>query len=443
MAIQDKPSKFHNGIETDTIGAIGDTVTVNDMFVYPDKIQQLETIAELEAYTGESTTVFVKDTLRGGIFNYVDSGLTTDNAVVFNAANGGFWKRHLSPLIGRLQCLADLYPSDRKYGSAVTSNGNGQNVVVDKDGNLYVGIVSNSGVAKIIKYTPCGDIYEVVLKQVPADTHNSPSMLLDERSDAEFPIIAFLSTHNASDISYWRFPSLDIESIDLPTEQFLGYGPSSYSYVYRYNEDIFLFTRAATASASDWVCAYSSDNGDSFDSRIVFSTTATDWSYLSSEKIEGTNTVIIGFLGHVDNATNRDAYVLKLDLASGEVDNFTTVVEDDFRDYIVNGVGYIDPYLQGNMIYDAPPGESTNTLRFSKHLYGNRILTALIRKDEKEVWGMRINPDGSVNGDKVLDTTVDGEFFEYIFFDGNRDLITMKWNPYYSFLNSNNYWENI
>lgn len=59
-------------------------------------------ITDMEFYDGESTTVIVKDSLRGGLFNYVSTG-TIDNGIVFNATGkgSGYWKR---------QYAGDIFP---------------------------------------------------------------------------------------------------------------------------------------------------------------------------------------------------------------------------------------------------------------------------------------------------------------------------------------------
>lgn len=50
-------------------------------------------IAAMQAYTGSSNRASVTDSLRGGVFNYVASGLIADNGVVFTRTSSGYWKR--------------------------------------------------------------------------------------------------------------------------------------------------------------------------------------------------------------------------------------------------------------------------------------------------------------------------------------------------------------
>lgn len=57
------------------------------------KIAYVPDIPSLLSYAGTSKMVIVQDTLMGGIFNKVTSGLTTDNGIIYNAAGGGFWQR--------------------------------------------------------------------------------------------------------------------------------------------------------------------------------------------------------------------------------------------------------------------------------------------------------------------------------------------------------------
>lgn len=58
-------------------------------------IDAVDEISDLEAYDGTATTVVVNDSLRGGVFTYYASGLTTDDGVVFDATGkgSGYWKR--------------------------------------------------------------------------------------------------------------------------------------------------------------------------------------------------------------------------------------------------------------------------------------------------------------------------------------------------------------
>lgn len=58
-------------------------------------IQTVDDITELEAFSANDETIIVKDSLRGGIFVYVPTGLTVDNGIVFNATGkgSGYWQR--------------------------------------------------------------------------------------------------------------------------------------------------------------------------------------------------------------------------------------------------------------------------------------------------------------------------------------------------------------
>jgi len=61
-------------------------------------VDVLADITEMEDYSGNALTVIVTDSLRGGIFNYYSSGLTTDDGIVFDATGkgSGYWKRSVT-----------------------------------------------------------------------------------------------------------------------------------------------------------------------------------------------------------------------------------------------------------------------------------------------------------------------------------------------------------
>jgi len=61
------------------------------------KITNVANIVELQAFNGLSNTLVVQDNLRGGIFNYISSGVH-DNGLTFTATGkgSGFWKRDIS-----------------------------------------------------------------------------------------------------------------------------------------------------------------------------------------------------------------------------------------------------------------------------------------------------------------------------------------------------------
>jgi hypothetical protein len=50
------------------------------------KVQYLDTLTSLNSFIkGNTTTVLIKDPIRGGIFNYFSTGYTVDNGIVFSA----------------------------------------------------------------------------------------------------------------------------------------------------------------------------------------------------------------------------------------------------------------------------------------------------------------------------------------------------------------------
>jgi len=58
-------------------------------------VDVLADIPELEDYAGNALTVIVTDSLRGGVFTYYSTGLTTDDGIVFDATGkgSGHWRR--------------------------------------------------------------------------------------------------------------------------------------------------------------------------------------------------------------------------------------------------------------------------------------------------------------------------------------------------------------
>ena len=56
----------------------------------------VNTISQLVNYSGSARVVNVSDTLRGGLFTYISSGLGADSGTVFNSVLGGYWKRQFN-----------------------------------------------------------------------------------------------------------------------------------------------------------------------------------------------------------------------------------------------------------------------------------------------------------------------------------------------------------
>lgn len=61
----------------------------------------LSTVSAMQAYSGKATTVFVTDTLRGGVFNLRSTlPYPVDSGIVFNALGGKYWVRDISQAQG-------------------------------------------------------------------------------------------------------------------------------------------------------------------------------------------------------------------------------------------------------------------------------------------------------------------------------------------------------
>lgn len=101
---QVKPSKFNGGIELPNATEKSlpeikgfptfDSNNVIDGWIDKDFFKiDLESISELESYTGSQSVALVKDSLRGGVFYKSNEALTADNGTVFSASGGGFWVR--------------------------------------------------------------------------------------------------------------------------------------------------------------------------------------------------------------------------------------------------------------------------------------------------------------------------------------------------------------
>ncbi len=100
--------EYHNGTGwVSFTELIDDSVTVSDKTWSSEKIASslyliVNDISSLESFNGSQTTLIVKDSLRGGIFNYISTG-GVDNGIVFNATGkgSGYWKRQYVEAEGR------------------------------------------------------------------------------------------------------------------------------------------------------------------------------------------------------------------------------------------------------------------------------------------------------------------------------------------------------
>jgi hypothetical protein len=92
------PDSATIGLYVDTTSDLSDgsdtTVTTSKAVKnYVDGyVPDVTDIIALENYTGNSNTVIVRDSLRGGVFNYVTNA-TPDSGTVFKRYTGGYWQR--------------------------------------------------------------------------------------------------------------------------------------------------------------------------------------------------------------------------------------------------------------------------------------------------------------------------------------------------------------
>ena len=195
--------------------------------------------------------------------------------------------------------------------------------VVDNDGNLWFGSVGSKGNLYIsCRYTDGRlvrrKIGEILTTQFESDDHNSPAILLDNRPEAEYPIIVFQCDHNTTPLRYWRFDTMNINEWDVASYSTVP-GNIAYSEAWRYNDEIFVFSRSANGNRP-WRMAYSSNNGNTWSSRVLFDLPA-HWLYcLGKVKEDGSGVNIIMY-GHPLNSLDQSIYFLELDFASGAVIN--------------------------------------------------------------------------------------------------------------------------
>lgn len=249
--------------------------------------------------------------------------------------------------------------------------------VVDNDGNLWFGSVGSKGNLYVsCRYTDGRlvrrKIGEILTTQFESDDHNSPSILLDNRPEAEYPIMIFQCDHNTTPLRYWRFETMDINEWDVDNYSTIG-GNVAYSESWRYNDEIFVFSRDSNGNRP-WRMAYSSNNGNTWSSRVLFDLPA-HWLYcLGKVKEDGSGVNIIMY-GHPLNSLDQSIYFLELDFASGAVinpANRSTPVIANIRTAIANP-SFV-PLIVPNValkIYEAAGTEITRMWDISRDSSGD------------------------------------------------------------------------
>lgn len=235
---------------------------------------------------------------------------------------------------------------------------------VDIDGNVWVASIGELGNLYVTKRTPYGSARirigaaRSLASGFKSDDHNAPAIVLDNRPDAEYPIIIFQCDHNTTQQRMWRFTSLDPTTWDVDSWTNVITGSMAYCQPHRYNDEIFLFARRA-AQPRPWRLLHSIDNGNNWRSRDIFSSPAT-WLYMLTKMKEDGSGLNMGCVGHPINSSEQSIFFLELDFASGEVRSPTGgVVIADIRAAIDNpDFVPVDPFAVGMVVYQAQGTES-------------------------------------------------------------------------------------
>lgn len=329
---------------------------------------------------------------------------------------------------------------DYKYynidkNATVEAYGVTPSTVKDSLGNIYTCTVSNTGELYVTKYYRDGRNYSRKLgvsrdlKGFKTDTHHSPSILIDERTDAEFPLIIFQSDHNESSTQYWRFNSFDIENEELPTPKEI---PGSYDHMngndgnqlaynhsYRWNDKIYVFNRVknfAGGSAGphrSWRVAYSGDNGDSWVEKIVFDAEpVTGWLYMFVTQEKDSPWINLNFSSHINSSLDGRVMYMRLNMNTGELTNLENTVVSNLPDYIENEPSeVVNPYIEGLEVHTPSNNEDNGTTPQTSTNNTGNLITTFYRESKKYLSATEFDRNGNIIRKFDIDTI--NEDFKY------------------------------
>src|SRR5690606_9208294 len=187
---------------------------------------------------------------------------------------------------------------------------------------------------------------------------------------AEYPIMVFQADHNTTPMRYWKFDSKDIETWGIVAPETIGSGLVAYTQVFRYGDEIFVFSRVADGGRP-WRVAYSSDNGDTWTTRNIFSR-SNSWLYMLCRLKDDGSGLNIAFHDHPLNGDDQDIYMMLLDFQTGEVTapGNPTVIPDIRAAIGDGGFTPIDPFATGTLVYNATGSQVTRLWDISRNASG-------------------------------------------------------------------------
>lgn len=245
---------------------------------------------------------------------------------------------------------------------------------IDDEGTLWAASVGFRGNLYVTK-RPTGGMSERIklghiVQNNTSDDHNCPAVLLDDRVGAPYPVMVFQADHNTTPMRYWRFDNKDIGSWNPVTET-IGAERVAYTQAFRFGDEIFVFSRVASGGRP-WRVAYSSDNGDTWTARNLF-TRGNSWLYMLFRLKDDKSGLNIACHDHPLNGTDQNIYMLQLDFATGAVTAPSKpIIIADIRAAIADtGFSPIDPFTVAALVYDAQGAEITRLWDISRNSAGD------------------------------------------------------------------------
>ena len=331
------------------------------------------------------------------------------------------------PDIATPRSLASRYKQENVINNAaMEEHGSYPTAVKTQTGDVYVASIDDEAWLYITKTTRGGKNYSRNLGRVRAligshhetDSHACPQVLLDERPDAEYPIIVFQTDHGTGSTQYWRFNTFDIEYAEIPEAEIVpGTGPlgnmMSYGMLYRYEDKIWLINRPVTSVGvgyrSRWRIAVSEDNGDTWKQRDIFNSTpstGTTGQYCTSTQVDNTPLVNIVFVSASQTIGNKESRLLQLNLETNELTNLNGFIIADIIDYIENETTYINPFEDGLLLYSS--AGAILRPQISQNENGN-LWCILLQRDSGEYYGIEFDRvNGAIISTNLLYTITEG-----------------------------------